>query len=597
MECEMKRLLAIGVILLFFGMSISSTGYNVEMQSTIVTSRGNTLYVGGSGPNNYTKIQDAINDSSNGDIVFVYDDSSPYYENLIVNKSITLLGEEKNNTVIDGNGLGVVVRISANHVNIRCFTIINGSVGIYYWGENNSVIEENVIKGSPYGIELVGGSNNEIRNNIVNGGKGIYLSSTYESTVYGNIVTNCGHGIYIDHSSQNYIVNNVIENNKGNIILINPCFYNQIYENLISKATLWHGIKIHNDCSKNTSYHNNFYDNSGGNAYDEGKNTWYKDYLSGGNFWDDYTGTDIDGDGIGEHSYCIQNGSNRDFYPLMYPWYPTHPDTVYVDDDFNVSTPDFGYDRFNTIKYGINEVPGGGLVYVYNGTYYENIKINKKFNLIGEDKNSTIIDGSYKKENLVLIKKSDTTITGFTLQNCSGFGISWFFNCRNTKIYGNIIKNNDFGIHVINSINNHIYRNNIINNRVGINIADSNNEIYRNNIINNSLGINFVAYFGMYGTCSKNSIYKNNIMRNDEGISLGRDSKQNSFYRNNIFLNNRNCFYSGSNNYWDSNYWDDWIGIKLKLPIFQIFPKVIRGWIFPRGFDWDPASEPYDIEV
>lgn len=45
---------------------------------------GKTLYVGGDGPGNYTKIKDAIDDSSDGDTVFAY--SGTYKENLIVNK-------------------------------------------------------------------------------------------------------------------------------------------------------------------------------------------------------------------------------------------------------------------------------------------------------------------------------------------------------------------------------------------------------------------------------------------------------------------------------------------------------------------------------
>ena len=47
---------------------------------------GNTLFVGGIGLNNYTKIQDAIDNSSDGDSVYVFDDSSPYFENLVINK-------------------------------------------------------------------------------------------------------------------------------------------------------------------------------------------------------------------------------------------------------------------------------------------------------------------------------------------------------------------------------------------------------------------------------------------------------------------------------------------------------------------------------
>jgi hypothetical protein len=45
------------------------------------------LYVGGTGEGNYSRIQDAIDDAVDGDTVFVYDDSSPYYEHIRINKS------------------------------------------------------------------------------------------------------------------------------------------------------------------------------------------------------------------------------------------------------------------------------------------------------------------------------------------------------------------------------------------------------------------------------------------------------------------------------------------------------------------------------
>jgi pectin methylesterase-like acyl-CoA thioesterase len=64
-------------------------------------SNGATLYVGGRGLENYTLIQSAINAASNGDTVFVY--KGIYHENLIINKSIYLIGENKSITIIDGN--------------------------------------------------------------------------------------------------------------------------------------------------------------------------------------------------------------------------------------------------------------------------------------------------------------------------------------------------------------------------------------------------------------------------------------------------------------------------------------------------------------
>jgi hypothetical protein len=86
------------------------------------------------------------------------------------------------------------------------------------------------------------------------------------------------------------------------------------------------GIKISESCKNNMLYHNNFIDNNQ-NALDSGElNQWDDGYPSGGNYWDDYTGSDSDHDGIGDSSYYIAGGSSEDRYPFMKPYgYPSHP--------------------------------------------------------------------------------------------------------------------------------------------------------------------------------------------------------------------------------------------------------------------------------
>ena len=79
----MKKLIVVGIIILVVGMRVSSTGINVE-KTPIESCGGKTLYVGGSGPGNYTRIQDAINDSSDGDTVYVY--NGTYSGHLFINK-------------------------------------------------------------------------------------------------------------------------------------------------------------------------------------------------------------------------------------------------------------------------------------------------------------------------------------------------------------------------------------------------------------------------------------------------------------------------------------------------------------------------------
>ena len=80
-----------------------------------------TWYVNDDGGGDYAKIQDAINAAALGDIIYVY--NGTYIEHLTVNKTLTITGEDKQGTVIDGSLTGTVIEIEANNVRISEFTI------------------------------------------------------------------------------------------------------------------------------------------------------------------------------------------------------------------------------------------------------------------------------------------------------------------------------------------------------------------------------------------------------------------------------------------------------------------------------------------
>jgi parallel beta-helix repeat protein len=215
----MKKLLVVGVISLFLVLTVSpSTGFNLEKQPTVSSLDGKTLYVGGSGPNNYSIIQDAIDDANDGDTVFVYDDSSPYYEiNVHVNKEIDLVGEDKNTTAIIGDSYGTnnVIKITADHATLSGFTIQKSGGGA-----------TNVLSMTKAGVYNTHANNTEIFNNIIenNMGEGICLRTSHHCIVRDNIIRkNKKRGLLVfSGCTDAFITGNTIRNNSiDNVHVLN----------------------------------------------------------------------------------------------------------------------------------------------------------------------------------------------------------------------------------------------------------------------------------------------------------------------------------------------------------------------------------------
>ena len=100
---------------------------------------------------------------------------------------------------------------------------------------------------------------------------------------------------------------NILDVSRTNIVIWNTIQNNNI------------GIKNDGISDGNLFHHNNLVDNSI-NAYDSSVDRW--DNENHGNYWSDYTGNDVDEDGIGDIPYNIPGGENIDRYPLMTPWEP-----------------------------------------------------------------------------------------------------------------------------------------------------------------------------------------------------------------------------------------------------------------------------------
>jgi nitrous oxidase accessory protein len=236
-----RERLAVVIILLFVTTCIiPSIAQDIEKPS-VPTSKGNWWYVGGSGPGNYSRIQDAIDNASDYDSVFVYDDSSPYYENLVINKSIAMIGEGRNSTIVDGGKTGDVVFISADNVHIDGFTIqYSGTIigcGLAVVAANDVTISNNTIFENTEGIFMNNSNSSTIVGNtfsqnhdastmmyfcnnivvssnlITSGGVGIVLGQSMYTNISQNVIEYSGEGISLDFSDNTTIYHNIIRSN------------------------------------------------------------------------------------------------------------------------------------------------------------------------------------------------------------------------------------------------------------------------------------------------------------------------------------------------------------------------------------------------
>jgi nitrous oxidase accessory protein len=305
-------------------------------------------------PDYYPTIQEAINHANDGDTIYVK--AGIYYENVVVNKAVLLIGENKVTTTIEGSGSGNVVSVPVNNVTITGFTIrgsgmayagielrlvencdiyenyvMNNFEGFDIWDSSNNSIHENDITAGPFGggFYLWNSSNNRVYKNNIQVRLGCNFDFRYSSnnSIYANNITSGLNGFDMGHSSNNNIYeNNIVNNNYG--ILLDDCSINTICaNNIISNEKC--GLQIEWGSSYNRIYHNCFANNTNqvrimfqGSAP---ANLWDDGYPSGGNYWSNYSGVDnFSGpyqnqtgcDGIGDVPHEIDENS-MDRYPLM----------------------------------------------------------------------------------------------------------------------------------------------------------------------------------------------------------------------------------------------------------------------------------------
>jgi len=552
--------------------------------------------------------------------------------------------KNKNPIIGIGPGAGISLFNVTNGVikNISCYNLKN-SFGALIISSSNTTTENCDFYNNRFGISINGcpsGSKLHSNNNIIrnctcsNCEYGIYfccLPSSYNNLIHLCKIKENDVGICLDHCIRyTKVIRCNISNNKKGLEIISVS-----HNNHISNNVFWNN-EVH--------------------ATDNCKNFWDNEQKFGGNYWSGHNTSNpyiVPGAGNNKDCYPLKKAiMNKTlialflYFPkilivnkkvffngllsfeedekiLKYEWdfgdntkkigATTSHEYLFIG-KYNVTLKIFNETKNDTfvreievleiekkdiyvnegesIQQAINNAKCGNNIIVENGTYFENIVINKPYlNIIGKGCNTTIIDGQ-KKSNTIYITAPMTNISRFTIKNSSTdkaglqIGVPDFsmdsFCCNishnkiienhiginmsetdQNKISENIIKENTIGIHGIRSYENNFQKNIICCNEKGIftEYASNWNEITKNSFTENRIGI--FLHVSHY-----NILSNNNIKNNDIGIKLfGALSPKINF--NNICNNYwGGIVYNGAIGNAKNNWWGSKLGPSFIVPIF-----------------------------
>jgi parallel beta-helix repeat protein len=552
----------------------------------IETSRAETITV----QDDYSTIQDAINAAADGDSVFVR--RGTYNEVLVIDKALSLKGEDKEATVINGDNTATVILIRHDNVEVTGFTVIydeTPNTPKSYWMWSTRLI----------GIHLLSVKNcNIFGNKVSDCGAGIWLYDAHQNSITDNHVVRNDYGIRVEASTENNLSGNTVTGNWGGLWLISAS-NNKFKDNSMTNNVRNFGIS-----SDQLSAYLNDADTS--NTAD-GRPIYY---------WVDVSYRTVpSGAGcvvlVNCRNITVQGLSLskvQDAIILVNTWNSIVTNNIItecyggiklfrsINDEIignNINSPlgiDAGGDGIRIIS---NRITGLYTGIIVNGNYqtitdntleagvgsgnkiieckgsYNNISRNRyirRNELEGRSCTGTLLEGSYN----VFYEN--------TITNGDQIWVEGYANiiAKNTLPYGGIS---------VSSGSNNIVCGNRMTNGYRLGVGGHNNQFYANHVENSGIG---VAISGTKAHSSNNMIYHNNFINNRQQVK-------------NLGANSANFWDNGS----EGNYWSDYNGSDLNMDGIGDTPHLIRSKTFDEnlrkmvevvsGQDNYPLMAPFDI--
>jgi parallel beta-helix repeat protein len=502
----------IASIVLLIGM-LSSAFY-------IQTGKAVTIIV----PDNYDTIQEAINHALDGDTVFVR--ARTYYEDIVVNKSISLIGENRDTTFIFGGNTTYVVLVTSDNATVVGFTVRNGGPAEDRYGiglmnvegcniSMNSLTPEDLV-----GILLTTSSHNKIIGNTFTGSGLAVVANSFKNTVVNNTVG--GKPIIYLEGETNQIV---YGSYAGQVIFVN-CTGCAVENGRFGNTSI--GVQIRNSKYCNVSYCSFDHCFEGistgrcsGNRISRNNitNTIYGLVNYGVN------SSILDGNYVGnngQHGIYFLNSRNSSIVGNMLA--QNNNTGIYLDHAWS------------------SYVSGNYIIDGYNGVYI------------------------WFSSNITLTQNKLTGVW---------YGVQMTY-LSNNVISENNITETDMAIILDHTDANSIYGNNMTNNGLGVRLLQfSSNNTISGNSIRSLVTLNGVGLY--FGTLSNNNlVVENDIEANTYAFQFWNCSN-NRIYHNNVINNTHQVYiyFNTSTNIWDNgypsggNYWSDYNSTDVYRGVFQ----------------------------
>ena len=388
-------------------------------------------------PDDYSSIQAAINAASAGDTVYVR--NGTYYELVDVNKTMSLVGENKDTTVIDGSGFpnsAALIIYDVSNATVQDLTVQNATIGLGLYNANYTKLrnislrsnQQNIILGDPLVVQY---NTEDIDESNTVDGKPVYFWINREN---GQIPSDAG---YVALNNCSNVTVQGLNFTKDGIVLVNvkDC----LIENLTITETQ---MPLQTIDTENCTIRNSLFNNS----------------VSGVKLWN-----------YNQSSFTNNIVSNV-----------TQDDAVFLSGSFNTISENTILNNSNG-RYGLHVLGGNDNLItenkILNNTYGIKIEYSNNNNVSGNQ-----IEGHLWHQSLTLDNSSFNTISANRLigtpQELPGTGLVLAFDSNNNTIIENLIEGNHYGIQIAASENNSIFHNNIENNDIQAQVYPSGGGYY-----------------------------------------------------------------------------------------------------------------------